>query len=249
VPALSVAIITKNEAARIERCVESVSWADEIVVVDSGSIDDTVELCRRAGCRVIESEWLGFGRTKQLAVDSCSNDLVLVLDADETVSDELRVRLLRVRNAPERAGYRIRRVSYYLGQRIKHCGWGRDEPLRLFDRRKGRFNEKAVHESIEMSDGLIGTIREPLLHDTYPDIETHIRKMTRYAHLSAEEQAQRRSASIASACGRGLWKFITMYIFKLGFLDGRNGFVLCLNSAFGAYLRESFIREIRHGKA
>lgn len=247
-PRLSAAIITKDEEARIERCLESLSWVDEIVVVDSGSTDATVELCRRAGCRVVESKWLGFGRTKQLAVDSCSNDWVFVVDADEVVSDELRRRIKELPDEPDRSGYTIRRVSYYLGQRIRHCGWGRDFPLRLFDRRRGRFDDRVVHESVQMTEGPVGTLSEPILHHTCPDIETHVRKMVHYARLGADRQAESRRASIASAVARGLWKFVDMYLLKLGFLDGRVGYLLCLNSAFGAYLKRIYIWEARHGR-
>lgn len=246
--ALSAAIITKNEEARIGRCLASLSWVGEIVVVDSGSSDRTVEICEAAGCRVVRSEWLGFGKTKQRAVESCSNDWVLVVDADEEVSDGLRESIGEVLEDPRCPGYRIRRVSYYLGQRMRHCGWGNEYVLRLFDRNKGRFDERSVHESVVMAEGPVGTIGEPLLHHTCPDIETHIGKMVRYARLSAREQTNATRASIASAVARGLWKFLSMYLFRLGMLDGRRGLILCLNSAFGAYLKRLYIWEMRHGR-
>lgn len=235
---LSIAIITKNEEKNIVRCLESVKWADEIVVVDSGSTDRTVEICRNAGCRVELSEWLGFAKTKQKAVDLCKNDWVLVLDADEVITPDLKDRIQNELENPVHTGYRIKRNSFYLGREIKHCGWDRDYTLRLFDNNKGRFNNKAVHESVQILEGSIGKIKEPMMHYTYPSVTSHIEKMNTYSELGAGEIAQKGySSNPVSAVLRGLVKFIKMYILKLGLLDGTEGFVLCVNSAYGVYLK------------
>lgn len=242
---LSVAIITKNEELNIERCVKSVAFADEIVVVDSGSTDNTIEICDKLGCKVYSSEWLGFAKTKQKVVDLCSNNWVLVLDADEEVTVDLKKGIEEVLNNPKHYGYRIKRQSFYLKRKIKHSGWDKDYTLRLFNKEKGRFNNKLVHESIVVDDNNIGLTNGILNHYTYKDIENHIEKMIRYSKLGSQEAFRKgKKASICKAVLRGIFKFIKMYILKLGFLDGKQGFVLALNSAFGVYLKYLYIWEM-----
>jgi len=243
---LSVAIITKNEEKNIGRCLESVKWADEIVVVDSGSTDSTLEICKKYHCKIHQSSWLGFSRTKQLAVDHCSCGWVLVLDADEEVTPDLKTKMLDAIKSPGFSAYRIRRRSFYLGQLIKHCGWNKDYPLRLFEKAKGRFDNKIVHESIEMSDGKTATIEEVMLHYTYPDLHSHLSKIDAYSSLGAAELfEQGRSSSISKSVMRGSFKFIKMYFLQLGFLDGKTGFILCINSANGVYLKYLKLWEMR----
>ncbi|MEE4311248.1 MAG: glycosyltransferase family 2 protein [candidate division KSB1 bacterium] len=234
---ITVTIITKNEETNIERCLKSVAWADEIVVADSGSTDATIEICKRHNCKIIMHEWLGFGPMKRLAVDSAMNHWIFSIDADEEVTDVLRQRIADVMKSPEYNGYRIKRRSFYMGKPINYCGWQRDYQLRLFDRRFGNFNAKQVHESVQMS-GEIGRIESPLLHYTYPTLHSHIQRMNRYADLGAQQLKDKgKSASIFSALMRGIVKFIKMYLFNFGILDGRRGFILCYNSAFGVYLK------------
>jgi glycosyltransferase involved in cell wall biosynthesis len=236
-PDLSVVIVAKNEAANIAACLDSVRWASEIVVLDSGSTDGTQDLCRRAGCRVIAQPWLGFGPTKRRAVEAASHDWILSVDADERVTAELAAAILKTLEAPRFAGYRIRRNSYYLGRRVRYGGWQYDRPLRLFDRRRGNFNDRQVHERVAL-DGPAGAIEAPLLHHPYPTLESHIAKMTRYAFLAAAEKPGReRPGTGLGAFGHGLQKFLKMYCFQLGFLDGWTGLVLAGNSAFGVYLK------------
>lgn len=240
---LSVAIITKNEEQNLPNCLKSIEWVDDIVVVDSGSEDRTRTICKEFGCRCYESEWLGYGKTKQVAVDNCKNKWVLVLDADEVVTENLHQALQNILKNPQYSGYRIKRNSFYLGQRIKHCGWGQDYPLRLFNKTRGHFNEKMVHEEIKIEDGRVGKIKQPMQHFTYPTIEDHITKMAKYARLGADSQSEDNSSSIFKAVSSGLFKFLKMYILKFGFLDGKKGFLLCMNSAFGAYLKYIYIWE------
>ena len=235
---LSVTIITKNESANITRCLNSVSWADEIVVVDSGSTDDTLKICRRYKCRIIESEWLGFGKTKQLAVDQADNDWILSIDADEELTPELQkeIRELADFDFHNRA-YKIKRNSYYLGQKIRFCGWQNDAPLRLFNKNEGSFNDKAVHESVVTSQQ-ISILKHRMEHYTYPTLESHFRKMKFYGDIAAEQLKKRgRKTSPFSAYIRGIIKFCKMYLFQLGFLDGLNGFRLCKNSAWGVWYK------------
>jgi glycosyltransferase involved in cell wall biosynthesis len=246
---LSVAIITKNEEANIDRCLSSVNWADEIVVVDSGSQDYTLNICKKHGVKIFTSKWFGFGKTKQLAVDYCNHDWILSLDADEIVTKRLRQRIESKLENPQFYGYRIKRSSYYLGQKIKHCGWDKDYPIRLFNKQHGRFNSKIVHESVEISDAKLGVINELLLHYTYPTIKSHIEKMTNYAFLGAQQNfTKKKRATIIGALFRGLFKFMKMYFLQKGILDGRYGFILSLNSAIGVYLKYLYLWEKTHDR-
>ncbi len=236
---LSVTIITLNEERNIERCLKSVQWADEIVVVDSGSTDQTLDICRQYDCNIMETEWLGFGRTKQLAVDSASNDWIFSIDADEEMTPELAQRLRNILQMSEHKvyAYRINRRSFYLGKLIKHSGWNRDYPLRFFNRLYGHFNDKPVHEGVE-SSGEVQEIHEMLLHYTFPTLTSHLKKIEQYSRLGALEKAERgKSAGVCGAVLRGLLEFVQIYIFKAGFLDGKRGLILAVNSAFAAYMK------------
>lgn len=233
---ISAVIITNNEANNIERCLKSLSWVDEIVVVDSYSKDNTVEICNRYNCKVIQTEWNGFGNTKKFAVDNASNDWIFSIDADEEVTDELKVRILDVLKEPKYNGFNIKRKSYYLGKEIKYCGWNNDFPLRLFNKNYGNFNSKEVHESVLLNGSKL-KIYEPLLHYTYPTISLHISKMNRYTDLSLKEIDNDKNYSILISILLGVNKFLKMYILQKGFLDGKAGLVLSLNSAFGIYLK------------
>ncbi|MFZ0390299.1 MAG: glycosyltransferase family 2 protein, partial [Calditrichia bacterium] len=178
---ISVVIVVKNEEKNISRCLNSVKWADEILVVDTGSTDRTREICRSFPCRLIEREWTGFGPTKKWAVEQAENDWVLSLDADEEVSASLRRKMDDLlQDDQSAAGYRIRRRSYYLGKVIRHSGWDHDFPLRLFNRTYGNFNQKAIHESVTLK-GRIEKISEPVIHYPYPEIGTHLQKIDHYA--------------------------------------------------------------------
>lgn len=236
-PELSVVIVAKNEAANMPACLESVSWADEILVLDSGSTDGTLELCRGAGCRVITEPWMGFGPTKRRAVESASHDWVLSVDADERVSAPLAARIRETLAHPGFSGYRVRRRSHYLGEPVRFSGWQNDRPLRLFDRRAGNFNDRPVHERVVLA-GPAGVLEEPLFHHPYPTLESHMAKMTRYAFLGAGQiPGRKRAFTRLGAFFHGHHKFLKMYLFQLGFLDGWTGLVLAKNSAFGVYLK------------
>ncbi|VAX25484.1 Putative two-domain glycosyltransferase [hydrothermal vent metagenome] len=234
---ISAVIITKNEELNIERCLKSIQWVDEIVVVDSNSTDKTIEICNRYNCKVINSEWFGFGRTKKLAVDSASNNWILSIDSDEEVTQELESTIKEILKDPKFNGYKIKRKSYYLGKMINHCGWNSDYPLRLFNREFGNFNEKNIHESINVK-GKVGQIETILLHYTYPTISSHIIKLDKYTELQARELKKKgRHYSLFAVALFSIYKFINMYFLHLGFLDGKEGFVLCSNSAYGVYLK------------
>lgn len=234
---ISAVIITKNEELNIERCLKSLHWVDEIVVVDSGSTDGTIEICKKYNCKIVNSDWLGFGRTKKLAVNSAANNWIFSIDSDEEVTVNLKNKIEQILENPKHNGYRIKRNSFYLGRLIKHCGWENDFPLRLFNRKFGNFNGKEVHESVQIKEDIVH-INEHLLHYTYPTIEIHIKKTDRYSTIQAQEMYNSgKSFPIIFAILFGINKFINMYLLRLGFLDGREGFILCSIYALGVYLK------------
>lgn len=234
---LSVCIITKNEQENISRCLDSVKWADEILVMDSGSTDRTVQICQQYSCRIVELPWHGFGPSKKALTDITTNSWILSIDADEVISEELNDRIRKILNEPDYVGYKIKRKSYYLGKLVKHCGWNHDYPLRLFNKKHGTFDEKEVHESVQLN-GKTARLEEPILHFTYPTLQSHLRKMTYYAQLSADQKLrQGKESRIGKAVVLGILKFLKMYFLQLGLLDGKIGFLLCMNSAYGVYLK------------
>ncbi len=234
---ISATIITKNEETNIARCLKSLDWVDEIVVVDSFSTDKTEKICRQFKCQFFQSEWLGYGCTKNVAVKHASHNWILSIDADEEVSPALKDRIEKELANPQAVGYRLKRRSFYLGKKIAFCGWQRDYPLRLFDRRYGAFNDKPIHEGVELA-GTISRIEEPLFHYTYPTVQSHILKMDKYAELAAEQAfANGKTASFVGALVRGGVRFFKMYYWQAGFLDGKYGLLLAYNSAFGVYLK------------
>jgi glycosyltransferase involved in cell wall biosynthesis len=233
---LSVTIITKNEEKNIGNCLSSVDWVDEVIVLDSGSEDHTLEVCTLyPNVKIHRTHWLGFGKTKKKAVDIASHDWILSLDADEEITLELKKRIQRILENPQADGYSIKRKSYYLGKKINHCGWDRDYPLRLFNRTKGNFNDAIIHESVKI-DGKKEKIHEVILHYTYPTILSHIKKIGHYSDLGAKKQ-QVNKGSIGKAVWRGIFKFIKMYFLQRGFWDGKIGLVLSINSAYGVFLK------------
>ena len=231
---ISCVIITKNEAHNIRRCLESVKWMDEVIVVDSGSEDETVAICKSMGCKVIEIEWMGYGKTKGFAVKQAKHDWVFSIDADEEMTPELRQRVEKILSSTDAVqGYYVRERTFYLGRLIRFSGWGSEYHLRLFNRNYGNYNEKELHESIRLK-GEKARIEEHLLHYSYPSIEVHLRKINLYTTLGAQQlKAKGRSSSILSALIRGKLRFIKTYFLYGGFLDGREGLCLALISAYG----------------
>ena len=235
---ISVVIIAKNEAQNLPRLLPSVSWADEILVADTGSSDTTTEIAEKLGAKVIKLSWEGFGKTKQKAVDAAKNDWILSLDADEEVSAILQKKLLAMKDALDgNNAYKIKRISWYIGKKILHCGWQNDKPLRFFNRRTAGFNEKVVHEGVKTKVP-VSIIKEPIYHYTYPQVADHIDKINLYTTLNVEQKYNiKKRYTVSSAIMQGVWKFLTMYVIKMGYLDGLAGFLLCYNSAYGQYLK------------
>lgn len=239
---LSVVLITKNEARHIADCLASVAFADEWIVVDSGSTDGTPDIARRCGARVIETaDWPGFGLQKGRALAAASGDWVFSIDADERVTPALaaaiRAAVARERAASGSGGYNVSRLSSFCGQWIRHGDWYPDEVLRLFRRDAGRFSDDLVHESV-LVDGPVGRLDGELLHESQPSLESVLDKMNRYSSGGALKlhQAGRR-AGFGTALAHGVWAFLRSYLFRRGFLDGRMGFVVALSIAEGTYYR------------
>jgi glycosyltransferase involved in cell wall biosynthesis len=225
---LSVAIITRNEEANLERTLSSVAWADEIVVVDSGSSDGTEEIARRFRCRFYCEEWKGFAAQKNSALEKCVCDWILSLDADESLSDELarEIRELLAGDPPLDA-YALRRRNLFLGRWIRHGGFYPDPKLRLFRRGAAEFEARPVHETLRFT-GQAGRLRGDMVHAAYPTLETYIAHMDRYSTLGAEQALSkgRRIGFVANVVLNPVATFIYNYFFRLGFLDGREGLLL-----------------------
>ncbi len=235
---LSVIIITKNEAANIRDCLEYVSWAEEIIVVDSGSTDETVAICKQMGAQVYVHDWPGFGLQKNRALGYASKNWVLSLDADERVTPELRAGIeavLRTEGAAD--AYFVSRLSNYCGRFIRHSGWYPDLLLRLFKRDKGRFSDDLVHERL-IVEGSTGTLSGTLLHYAFDDLEEVLYKVNQYSSAGAQMMQQRgRKITLVGAVVRGMWSFFRTYILRGGILDGGEGFMLAVSNAEGTYYR------------
>ena len=235
---LSVIIITKNESTNIRACLESVAWADEIIVVDSGSTDGTLDIAREFTSHVyVHADWPGFGAQKNRALAYSSKDWVLSLDADERVTPELRAEVEAALQNPLSDGYEIPRLSNFCGRFMRHSGWHPDFVLRLFRRGKGSFSDALVHESVQMH-GRAARLQQPLLHYTYRDFEDVLTKLNSYSSAaSVMLQRKAKRGSLAQAVLHGLWAFIRTYFLRAGFLDGREGFMLAVMNAENSYYR------------
>ncbi len=236
---VSVAIITKNEEKNIRDALESVKDFEEIVIVDSFSDDRTVELCREYTDKIFQIEWKGFAKQKQFAIDKVTLPWVLVLDADERVTESLKREIVEAIMAKDIDGYFIPRKNFFLGKWIKHSGWWPDYTLRLFKRDKGKMEEREVHEKIVI-DGRADYLKEPILHYTYQSIEEFIRKMQRYSTLSAMEFLRKNPSKymiLIKMIFAPVFTFFKMFILRLGFLDGIRGFILAVFYSFYSFLK------------
>lgn len=242
---ISVTIIVKNEENNLPDCLESLDFADEIVVVDSGSSDGTAEICRsHPKVRYHELPWEGFGRQKNRAADLARNEWVFNIDADERVSPELRASILAA--DPTRfTGFRVARENYFALRRIRYCGWYPDYNLRLYSRRLCRFSERLVHEAVTCSGG-VGTLEGNLIHYTYAGISDYLQRMDKYSSLAAEEVIKAgKKPGVAALLLRPLFTFFKMFVLKQGFREGYHGLLLSLLYAVYTFLKYAKAREIR----
>ncbi|WP_206682822.1 glycosyltransferase family 2 protein [Chthonobacter albigriseus] len=241
-PRLTAILITRDEARDLAACLDSVSFCDEIVVVDNGSTDATVEIARDHGARVVvTADWPGFGPQKQRALDLATGDWILSIDADERIPADLRRDILAALDASA-AGFRINRRTDFLGRTLSHGGWYPDRVLRLARRDKARFTPDVVHEQL-LVDGPVGDLPSDMLHHSYRSIADLLEKQRRYALASAaRRRGEGRSGGLAIAIARSAWTFLRLYGLKAGFLDGAHGFV-----AAAAKAQETFWRYLAVG--
>ncbi|MEK7990257.1 MAG: glycosyltransferase family 2 protein [Thiotrichaceae bacterium] len=235
---LSVIIITRNAAKHIENCLKSIEWADEIIIVDSGSDDNTLNICRQYTQQVFSyPDWQGFGVQKNRALSHATGDWILSIDADEHVPPELRAEIEQAIVQQNDTAWMLPRLSRYCGRWIRYS-WGKDYVLRLFQRDCGKFTDDLVHERVTIHHGLTGKLNTPLLHFSFSSVEEVLQKVNAYSTASAQMQFQRnKKSSLSRAVLHGLWAFVRSYVFKRGFLDGREGFILAVSNAEGTYYR------------
>jgi glycosyltransferase involved in cell wall biosynthesis len=245
---LSAIIITKNEAANIRACLESVVWADEIIVVDSGSSDATVDICRELGAQVHVHEWPGFGMQKNRALSYATHEWIFSIDADERVTPELQSQLINAMYEDNEDGFYVPRLSQFCGKFIHHSGWYPDYVLRLFRRTKGRFSDDMVHERVIL-EGATGRLSSPLLHYSYLNEADVRRKTEQYAKAGAMQMfTNGKATTLADAPLRAGWAFIRTYCLRLGFLDGIAGFNVALMNARTTYLKYKQLKALRSAK-
>lgn len=235
---VSVTIITRDEAANIEACLASVAWADEVLVVDCGSTDRTVDLAKAKGVRVVVKDWPGYGAQKNFAATQAAHHWILSVDADERVTPELATEIrARLAGQVSAAGFRIPRVTFHLGRWIRTTDWYPDYQLRLYDRRRARWKERRVHESVT-ADGPVEDLANDLQHFAYRDITHHHQTMDRYTTLAAEDMyASGRRAGFADLAFHPPAAFLRNYVLRRGFTDGIPGFIISAMNAHYVFLK------------
>jgi len=247
---LSVCMITYNEEANLPRCVASAGFADEIVVVDSGSTDRTVALAAEAGCRIIEQPFLGYAAQKNLAVQAASHQWVLCLDADEWLlpGAGTAIREALASRRPEVAGYALKRHTYYLGDWVNHCGWWPEYRLRLYDRQRGAWVDDGLHEEVELR-GVVARLDVEVGHVSYRDITHHLSKVNAYTSLRAKHWQARNHAAVGwfEFIGRPLGRFCRMFILKGGWREGHRGLIIASIGAFYVFVKYAKLWELQHG--
>lgn len=237
-PTLGVAIIALNSEARLAQCLDAVAFADDIVVIDGGSRDETVSIARARGARVIvDPDWPGFGPQKNRAVATLSTDWILSIDTDEIVSPELARSIDEALRAPRATVYALDRLSSFCGEWVRHSGWYPDWVPRLFKREAARFSDDLVHERL-VFDGHAERLEGKLLHYSYEDFETVLRKLDAYSSAGARQRfAAGARGGLGKAIARGSWAFVRTYLLRRGFLDGRAGFMIAAFNAQTVYYR------------
>ncbi|MDY6904688.1 MAG: glycosyltransferase family 2 protein [Thermodesulfobacteriota bacterium] len=239
-PGITIAVIAKNEADRIEAMLKSAAFAAEVIVVDSGSTDGTQALCEKYGARVVETHWRGYAGQKQFTMEQATSDWILNLDADEAVSDELAGEIQRAiqQAAPDINGFSMPRLSKYLGRWIRHGGWYPDRKIRLVKKGAGAWKGDGLHETLVV-DGKTARLSAPILHYVYRDIFDQVATINRFSDLSAGERGRAGSWYVLAGLGHALGKILECYVWKRGILDGLPGLIIAVNSAFYVFLRHA----------
>lgn len=244
-PSLSVLIITKNSAEMIEKCLQSVAFAQEIIVLDSGSTDGTVDICRKYTSHVHQTDWPGFGPQKNRALAQATGDWIFSIDSDEWIDDALKNEMLAAMQQTEATVFSIPRRNQYCGQWICHGDVGRDRVIRLFKRGSSRFSDDIVHETI-ITDQPIKKLNAFLFHNSYRSLSELMSRMNRYTSLSAEIRYKKgKKTSFGNALFSSIWAFIRSYFIRAGFLDGKMGFVVAVSSAESSYYRHLKLLEMQ----
>lgn len=238
----SAVIITLNAAAQLEACLQSIAFADEVLLVDSGSTDATLALARQYGARVLHQDWLGYGAQKQFAIGQASHDWVLCLDADERVSDPLRAAIEAALIAPQANGFEMPRCNRFMGRWLRHGEGYPDWSLRLFRRSRGRWSDDPVHEKVRL-DGAPGRLQGDLLHESAEDLARYLDKQNRYTTLQAQALRRRgKRVSVAQMVLSPLLRFVKFYFFRLGFLDGVAGLVHIVIGCHNSFIKYAKLR-------
>jgi glycosyltransferase involved in cell wall biosynthesis len=244
-PALSAVLITRNAASLLDACLRSLTFCDELVVVDSGSTDATRDIAERYHARVIEKDWLGFGRQKQFAVDQARNDWVLCIDADERVSEVLAASISRALVQPESVVFRMTRCNRFLGRWLRHGEGYPDWSARLFDRRSARWSDDPVHEKV-LYAVTPATLQGDLLHESAEDLAEYLEKQNRYTTLAARQLFESgRSASSLQLIFSPIIRFVKFYFLRLGFLDGLPGFAHTSIGCMNSFMKYAKLIELR----
>jgi len=242
---LSIAIISLNAADSITPCLQSAAFAQEIIVVDSGSTDGTLDIALQFGARVMQREWQGFGPQKQFAVTQASNDWVLCLDTDERLSESLQKSIREVLKSPAHSAYMMPRCNAFMGRWLKHGEGYPDWSLRLFDRRHARWSDDSVHEKV-IAEAAVGKLNGDLLHESAEDLMTYLNKQNRYTTLQAENLfRQGRQISALQMVISPIARFIKFYLLKAGFLDGLPGLVHISIGCFNSFIKYAKLRELK----
>lgn len=232
---LSVAIITKNADQTLAQTLASVAFADEIIVVDSGSTDGTIVLAKKAGATVIKQDWLGFGPQKNVAISHCTSDWILSLDADEVVTPEAKREIVAATERTEHDAYYLSRLTYFLGRPIRHSGWFPDWQLRLFKRGTTKFADATIHERV-LETGKTGHLpKAVLLHYSYRDLHDYLEKLGRYTSLEAAAKRISKGRHAWLMIAKPPYRFLDMYLAKLGILDGWQGLLLAALSGYYSF--------------
>jgi len=242
---ISVAIITFNESSNIRRCIKSVDFANEIIVVDSLSNDDTCEIAKSLGAKVVNQKFLGHIKQKQLAVDSCSNEWILSLDADEELSDELRNEIMELLKTPFKYdAYIMPRVSFHLGRWIRHGGWYPDAKIRLFNKTKAYWGGYNPHDKV-IVNGTVGKLKGDLQHYVFDDLRHNIDTNNSYSSIMANDLfKEEKSFSYIKLFLKPIGKFLETYIYKRGFLDGLPGFIIAVGASYSMFLKFAKLWEL-----
>jgi len=243
---LSVAIITKNEEENLRLCLQSVTFARQIVVVDSGSTDATLAIAAEFGCEIYREGWLGFGPQKQLAIDKCREPWILVLDADERIPRETAetIKTIITNSAIQEAGFSFPRKNYFQGRWIKHAGWWPDRIIRLFRKEAGRMTEASVHEAVEVQ-GLVSPLDTPIEHFTESRLNRILQKIDKYSTLGAEEAFKEgKRSSTGGAFLRAIFTFFQDYFLRGGILDGMPGLTLAVTDSVNKFFKYAKLSEL-----